>query len=37
VTFDSLIFLLANYWTYMAGVLVIGLVAGWLSYAPRKR
>lgn len=34
---DSLTFLLANYWTYMVGTLAIGLVAGWFSYAPRKR
>lgn len=37
MTIDSLIFLLANYWVYVAGALVIGLAAGWFSYAPRKR
>ena len=37
MTFDSLMFLLANYWVYMTGALVIGLIAGWFSYAPRER
>jgi len=37
VTLDALIFLLTNYWPYMAGTLVIGLVAGWFSFAPGKR
>lgn len=37
MTFASLMFLLNSYWTYMAGALVVGLVAGWFSYGPQKR
>jgi hypothetical protein len=37
MTLDSLMFLLTNYWIYMAGALLVGLVAGWFSYSPRAR
>lgn len=33
---DSLTYLLEIYWPYLAGALVIGLGAGWFSFAPRK-
>lgn len=36
MTPDALSFLLAHYWPYMAGTLVVGLVAGWFSYAAPK-
>lgn len=36
MTLDGLMFLLAHYWPYMAGTLLVGLVAGWFSYAPPK-
>ena len=34
---DSITFLLANYWLYMAGALVIGLLAGWFSFTRPMR
>lgn len=34
---DSLTYLLEMYWPYAAGALLIGLVAGWFGYAPRKQ
>jgi hypothetical protein len=33
---DSLIYLLEFYWPYALGALVIGLGAGWFSYAVKK-
>lgn len=33
---NSLTYLLEIYWPYLAGALVIGLGAGWFSFAPRK-
>jgi hypothetical protein len=36
VSIDSLIYLLGIYWPYMAGALVIGLIAGWFSVARQK-
>jgi len=32
----SLTYLLPIYWPYMAGALLVGLVAGWFSYARPK-
>lgn len=37
MTLDSIMFLLANYWLYMAGALVVGLLAGWFSYSRPTR
>lgn len=34
---DSLTYLLEIYWPYIAGVLAIGLAAGWFSYTPHKK
>lgn len=33
---DSVTYLLEMYWLYVAGAVLIGLVAGWFGYAPRK-
>ena len=32
----QLSFLLGIYWPYMLGALAIGLVAGWLSFRPKR-
>lgn len=34
---DSLTYLFEMYWLYLAGALVIGLVAGWFSHSPVKK
>ena len=33
---DSVMYLLAIYWPYMAGAGVIGIAVGWFSYARPK-
>ena len=33
---DSLMYLLAIYWPYLAGAVVIGAAAGWFGYARPK-
>ena len=33
---DSLMYLLAVYWPYLAGAVVIGAAAGWFGYARPK-
>ena len=36
MSIDSVMYLLTIYWPYMAGALVIGVAAGWFSYARPK-
>jgi hypothetical protein len=36
MSIPSLTYLLAIYWPYMAGALIVGLVAGWFSYSRPK-
>jgi hypothetical protein len=36
MSIDSVMYLLTVYWPYMAGALVIGVAAGWFSYARPK-
>jgi len=33
---DTLAYLASYYWPYMLGALIIGLGAGWFSYAAKK-
>lgn len=36
MSIDSVTYLLAIYWPYLAGALLIGVAAGWFSYARPK-
>lgn len=36
MSLDSFIFLLENYWIYLSLAMLIGLITGWLSYAPNQ-
>lgn len=36
MSIDSVMYLLAIYWPYMVGALVIGVAAGWFSFAQPK-
>lgn len=33
---ETLLYLGGFYWPYLLGALLVGLGAGWFSYAPRK-